>query len=103
MPDVDMTVPIKVHGVEIGEFAICVDINVLSYGDPGTYWHPPESAEWETGDVIFYGQKIGDDPPRWEEHPLPEELKKWTDAYLEGDTAAETIWQHIADMQDDDY
>ena len=80
-----------------------VDVTVLSHGNPGTYWDPPEPAEWETGDVHFYGKKIGDDPPRWEEHPLPDELKKWTDAYLEGDAAAETIGQHIADMQDDDY
>ena len=103
MPDVDMTVPIIVQGLEIGEFGISVDVTILSYGDAGTYWDPPEPAEWETGDVHFYGKKIGDDPPRWEEHPLPVELQKWTDAYLEGDAAAETIGQHIADMQDDDY
>ena len=34
-----------------------VDVKVLSYGNPGTYWDPPEPAEWETGDVAFLRQE----------------------------------------------
>lgn len=97
---IDLTVPIVVHGREIGEFDIGVEISILSHGDAGWYWDPPEPMEWETGEVCFYGPKDADG--KWTEHPLPDELRKWADAYLESDEAAEAISTHINDMGDDE-